>query len=85
MKRLPPGVDPDHPFAEDLQKKDFIMWASFTEAEVCAPDFLKRIETICRVSGPFMEFLTRGLGLPWSKGDRSVVRDIAEVDSFALL
>ena len=85
MKRLPPGVDPDHPLERDLQKKDFIMWASFSESEVSKPDFLQRIVTICRASGPFMEFLTRGLGLPWAKGDKTTVRDIAEVESFELL
>jgi len=85
MKRLPPGVDPDHPLAEDLQKKDFIMWATFTEEEVCAPDFLNRIVIICRASGPFMEFLTRALGLPWAEGEKAQVRDIAEIDSFEVV
>jgi len=85
MKRPPPGVDPDHPLAEDLQKKDFIMWASFAENEVCAQDFLIRIVKICRASAPFMEFLTRALELPWAKGDKVPVRDIAEIESFELL
>jgi len=84
LSRLPAGFDPDNPLSADLKRKDFIMYASFTEAEVCGPDFMKRITTICRVSESFMEFLTRALGLPWASGDRLSVRDVMEVDSFNL-
>lgn len=84
LQRLPSGIDPNHPLAADLKRKDFIMYASFTEAEVCAPDFIKRIVTICQASAPFMEFLTRAIGLPWASGERVSVRDVVRVDSFDL-
>jgi uncharacterized protein (TIGR02453 family) len=65
LKRGPKGYDPDHPLIEDLKRKDFIAGAPFTEAEVCAPDFIDRFAETCRVGAPFVGFLTTAIGLPW--------------------
>ncbi|HZE71879.1 MAG TPA: TIGR02453 family protein [Pyrinomonadaceae bacterium] len=83
LKRLPPALE-DHPFAHDLKRKDFIMYTSFPDTQVCAPDFLSRVSTICRASGPFMEFLTRALDLPWASGDKVPLREVASVESLQL-
>src|SRR5262249_687564 len=69
-KGLPAGCDKNHPFASDLMRKDFIGATCFTEAQVCGPDFLKTVARAARAAGPFLEFLTRALGLPWSANDR---------------
>jgi uncharacterized protein (TIGR02453 family) len=81
MKRMPPGYDANHPLADDLRRKDFTCWKEFSENEVCAPDFLDRVTGVCEAAGPFMEFLTRAVGLPWSKEDRARTRDPLSVES----
>jgi uncharacterized protein (TIGR02453 family) len=80
-QRMPPGYDPDHPCAEDLKRKDFITVTCFTDSEVCAPDFLNRVTHACEAAAPFVEFLTRALGLPWSAGEATVRREVVSVES----
>jgi uncharacterized protein (TIGR02453 family) len=65
LARLPKQYDPDHPFAADLQRKDFIASANFTRQQVCAKDFLDRVDGICQSGKPFLEFLTTAAGLKW--------------------
>ena len=74
MKRLPSGFDPNHPFAVDLMRKDFICWSEFSDKGVCSVNFLNDVTRACRAAAPFMEFLTRALGLPWAVGERVQVR-----------
>lgn len=78
MKRLPSGYDPDHPFAEDLMRKDFTCWSEFSDEEVCADTFLNDVVGVCRAAAPFMEFLTRAVGLPWAPDERVQIRDIVQ-------
>ena len=65
LKRAPKGYDLDHPLIEDIKRKDFIAGTPFTEATVCAPDFIDRFTEVCRIGAPFVEFLTTAIGLPW--------------------
>jgi len=65
LAKLPKQYDPDHPFAEDLRRKDFIVTAYFTRQQVCGKDFLDRVENLCQISKPFMGFLTKAAGLEW--------------------
>ncbi len=65
LKRPPAGYAPDHPFLEDLKRKDFYTMTSFSEKEVCAPDFIARYTEACRLAGPLVEFLTKSVGLSW--------------------
>ncbi|MEP7339378.1 MAG: DUF2461 domain-containing protein [Acidobacteriota bacterium] len=65
LARLPKQYDPSHPFAADLQRKDFVASTAFTRQQVCAKDFLDRVESICQSAKPFMEFLTTAAGLRW--------------------
>ncbi len=65
LKNPPKGYDPNHPLIEDIKRKDFIASASLAEAETCAPDFADRYADLCRRAAPFMEFLTRAVGLSW--------------------
>jgi uncharacterized protein (TIGR02453 family) len=82
--KLAPGIDPSHPLAEDLRLKDFTFHTMFTDAQVCAPDFLDRVVEITQAAAPYMEFLTRALGLPWSSGERLSQRELSNVESFAV-
>lgn len=81
MKRLPPGYDPDHPFAVDLMRKDFTCWTEFSDKQVCSVSFLNDVIGACRVAAPFMEFLTRAVGLPWARDERIKVRDVMSTES----
>jgi uncharacterized protein (TIGR02453 family) len=65
LKRPPAGYDPAHPFIEDLKRKDIYTMTRFSEAEVCAPDFLDRYSQACRSAAPLVQFLTKALGLAW--------------------
>jgi uncharacterized protein (TIGR02453 family) len=65
LKRPPKGYDPDHPFVEDLKRKDFIASTSLSEKETCQPEFIDRFAATCRASAPFVEFLTTAIGLPF--------------------
>ncbi len=65
LAKLPKHYSPDHPFAEDLRRKDFVVTAEFTRQQACAKDFLNRVEKLCQTSKSFMEFLTKAAGLKW--------------------
>lgn len=65
LARLPKQYDPAHPFAKDLQRKDFIVQAMFTTQQVCSRDFLDRVENLCQLARPMMGFLTTAAGLKW--------------------
>ena len=63
LMRPPRGFDPNHPFVEDIKRKDFVASAMLTEAQVCGPRFMRDFATACRTMLPLVEFTTRALGL----------------------
>ena len=63
LKRPPRGFDPNHPFIEDIKRKDFVASVGFTEAQVCGAGFMRDIAAACRSMLPLVEFTTRALGL----------------------
>ena len=65
LKRPPRGFDAQHPFIEDLKRKDHIAAVWFEEEEATAPEFLEDFADACRAASPFMEFLTTAVGLPF--------------------
>lgn len=65
LKNPPKGFDPNHPFVEDLKRKDFIAGMTLSEAAVCTPDFIDRYAELCRQAAPLMSFLTTTVGLSW--------------------
>jgi len=65
LSRAPAGFDPAHRFVEDLQFKDFYTLTSFSEENVCAPDFLDRYIECCRASAPLVGFVAKAMGLRW--------------------
>jgi uncharacterized protein (TIGR02453 family) len=64
-KRVPAGVDPEHPLIEDLMRKDFIALHDSSVQEVCAADFPKKFAATCKALTPLMKFLTEAVGLPF--------------------
>jgi len=64
LKRPPSGFDPQHPFIDDIKRKDFAFSAPLSERDVCAKDFLDQVIADYRTSAPFMRFLSEAVGLP---------------------
>ena len=65
LKRPPRGYDKDHPYLEDLKRKDFVTFTNFTEKEACAPDFITRFVKVCRTAAPFMKFIADAIDVDW--------------------
>ena len=63
LRRPPRGFDPNHPFIEDIKRKDFVASVEFTQAQVCGPRFMRDFAAACRAMLPLGEFTTRALGL----------------------
>jgi uncharacterized protein (TIGR02453 family) len=65
LKRVPPWAPADHPFADDLRRKDFFGWARLDEDAVVAPGFLDEYAGICRSLAPLMQLLCDALDVPY--------------------
>ena len=65
LKRPPRGFDPDHPWVEDLKRKDHIAVCLFDEEEATSPGFVDDFADVCRTASPFMKFLATAVGLPF--------------------
>ena len=63
LRRPPRGFGPDHPFIEDLKRKDFVTVTDFSEKQACGPDFMRTFAERLRTAAPFMAFLTKAVGL----------------------
>jgi uncharacterized protein (TIGR02453 family) len=65
LKRVPTGVDKEHPLAEDLKRKDFAGMVKLGERDATAPGFLDRYARVCESLSPLMRFLCGALRLPY--------------------
>ena len=65
LKRPPRGYDPDHPFIEDIKRRDFAVSMALADNQVCSPRFMEGVLEAFRVSAPFTKFLTQAVGLPF--------------------
>jgi uncharacterized protein (TIGR02453 family) len=65
LTRAPAGFDPKHRYLEDLKYKDFYAIETFSQKEVCAPDFLDRYVECCRRVSPLVAFIARALEYRW--------------------
>ena len=63
LTRVPAGFGSDHPFADDLRRKDLYVLFPFSQRDVCRPDFLDRYVETCAQAEPLVAFLARALGL----------------------
>ncbi|HEY7704932.1 MAG TPA: DUF2461 domain-containing protein [Acidimicrobiia bacterium] len=62
LARVPAGLDPQHQFAEDLRRKDFMAVARLDDDEVTSMTFLKDFTATLRGASPFMVFLCAATG-----------------------
>jgi len=65
LAKLPKQYDSQHPFAEDLRRKDFIVISYFSEKQACAKDFIERFNDISRAAAPYLGFIIKAAGLRW--------------------
>lgn len=65
LARPPRGFDPDHPFVDDLRRKDFMATIQLSDEAVLASDFPSEFLRGCRLAAPFVGFLCEGLDLPF--------------------
>jgi uncharacterized protein (DUF2461 family) len=63
LKRPPAGYDPEHPFIEDLKRKDFAMSVSLTEKQVTSREFMDIALEGFKRTKPFMAFLGSAVGV----------------------
>jgi len=65
LKKAPKGYDPYHPLIKDLKRKDFFVYTNLNEENACTEDFIKKYAEACKLTTPFMKFLTETVGLAW--------------------
>ena len=65
LRRPPRGYDANHPFIEDLKRKDFISSVHLSEKQVTSSRFLSDFVAICRKMSALPKFLAGALELPW--------------------
>lgn len=65
LSRAPAGFSPDHPFIDDVKRKDHYALVSFTQAEVCDKTFIDRYVDACEQVAPLVAFVAKALGLKW--------------------
>jgi uncharacterized protein (TIGR02453 family) len=65
LKRVPSWAEPDHPFADDLKRKDFFASARLAPSDVVAPGLVDEYARLCLAATPFMQFLCEALAVPY--------------------
>jgi len=65
LKRIPRGFEAEHPLADDLRRKDYVVSVPLDEATACRSDFLDRYIELCRSAAPLPSYLCGILGLTW--------------------
>jgi uncharacterized protein (TIGR02453 family) len=65
LQRPPKGFDPDHPFMEDLKRKDFVATRKLTQRQVTASTFVEDLAGLFKSATPFMRFLCEAVDVPF--------------------
>ena len=65
LKTAPRGIPRDHPQIHELRRIDFIGVSRLTAYEICAAEFIDRMETQVRAARPMMTFLCDALNVPY--------------------
>lgn len=61
LKRIPKGYAEDHPYAEWLKLKSFIVTHEFTDKQVLDKKFMKQVIDVMKSSKPLIDFLNEAL------------------------
>jgi uncharacterized protein (TIGR02453 family) len=65
LKRVPPGLDPEHPYADDLKMRSFIAGARLTQATVTGADLEEVLAAMFSKASVFARFLCDAVGVPF--------------------
>lgn len=65
LQRVPRGFSADHPCAEDLKRKSFVLVQSVDESLATSKQFLPEVEKAFKALSDFMQFLTTANGLAY--------------------
>lgn len=65
LKRPPRGFDGDHPFIDDLKRKDFMATAKLSQKQVVSSSFMKDLAKALKPGAPFVKFLCGAVGVPY--------------------
>jgi uncharacterized protein (TIGR02453 family) len=65
LKRVPAGLDPGHPYADDLRMKSFIAGATLTQRQVTSAGFDQELASMFARASGYGRFLCDALGLPF--------------------
>jgi uncharacterized protein (TIGR02453 family) len=63
LKRPPPGFDANHPFIEDLKRKDFAAMTPLEDKRIASGSFMDDLLEAFKKTSPFLAFLTKAVGL----------------------
>jgi uncharacterized protein (TIGR02453 family) len=63
LKRPPLGFDANHPFIEDLKRKDFATSSPLDDKRIASASFMDDLLHAFKVASPFVAFLSRAVGL----------------------
>jgi uncharacterized protein (TIGR02453 family) len=63
LKRPPPGFDAEHPFIEDIKRKDFGISLPLDDKRVAKGELMDDIVAGMKTAGPFLRFLSEAIGL----------------------
>lgn len=63
LLRSPKGFDPEHPYVEDLKRRDFTAGTRLTQKQVTSESFLDDYAGMCKTASPFMQFLSNAVGV----------------------
>jgi len=65
LKRPPRDFPADHPFVEDLKRKDFVCMHDFAPPELLREDLVDEVTRCYRAATPLMRFLCKALEVPF--------------------
>ena len=63
LQRPPAGFDPDHPYIEDMKRRDFTAGTRLSQKQVTSEGFLDEYAAMCKTASPFLAFLSRAVGV----------------------
>jgi uncharacterized protein (TIGR02453 family) len=63
LQRPPRGFPADHEFVDDLKLRDLGTAVTFSQKQVCSPQFMSTFAAACRAMSPVAAFLSSAVGL----------------------
>lgn len=65
LKRPPRGYDAEHPFVEDLKRKDFMGVAKLAQKDITSATLVADLAKSYKASTPLLRFLCEAVGVPF--------------------